>query len=72
MRTFYEWLIKQDYRKDAVGDLANELLDNVFLPDKKTKNTLLSHYSLNVDSDIYMTTLKIAWIEYKNYRNNLK
>ena len=72
MNTFYKWLIKQDYRNDAVGDLATSLKDDEpFLPEKKTKNNLISHLVYKEVDDIEIYALQTAWKEYKNYRKNI-
>lgn len=69
MKTFFSWLIAQEYRKDKVGDLARDLLLDVHLPVKKTKKKLLAHIAVesNYDSGT-IETFNMAWKEYKEYR----
>lgn len=72
MRTFYTWLIVQSYRKDPVGDLAQDILQDNELPYKKTKKTLYNHI-LNCGA-CYECELAFeqAWSEYKLFRKKLK
>lgn len=72
MKTFYKWLLLQGYRRDPVGDLARDMIDDRELPIHKTKNSLLNHI-INCDGcDDAITAFHRAWSEYKNFRRLTK
>jgi uncharacterized protein YozE (UPF0346 family) len=69
MRTFYEWLINQQYRNDEIGILARTLVLDQNSPKKKTKRILLAfivgkHPTMIANYDF-------AWKEYKIYRDTI-
>jgi uncharacterized protein YozE (UPF0346 family) len=73
MKTFFKWLIDQEYRDDSVGDLAKDILRDVSLPNKKTKNNLFYHiaFESKYDSTV-INSFQEAWKEYKIYRTLMK
>lgn len=72
MKTYYEWLIKQTYRRDPVGDLARDIeADKENLPDHKTKNSLLNHLIVNDVEDEGIVAFHESWREYKEFRSKL-
>lgn len=74
MNTFYTWLIKQNYRKDVVGILANCLYVDDFyehLPKNKSKKNLVAYLVAQGAPVETIGHLRIAWDEYKQYRKAL-
>lgn len=68
MRTFYTWLIAQNYRNDHIGDLSRDINEDNQLPVKRTKRKLLAHLvSLDVN-DYVLVAFDDAWSEYLEYR----
>lgn len=62
--TFTDWLLKQDYRDDCIGDLARD----AHLDSTKPKNGIRmwnQHLTSMRASPLAFDALKKAWIEYR-------
>jgi uncharacterized protein YozE (UPF0346 family) len=65
-KTFYQWIRKQKFRNDEVGDIAKDILLDINFP----KYVITSHKKIedylksNNASDCCINSFKIAWDEY--------
>jgi uncharacterized protein YozE (UPF0346 family) len=65
MRTFYTWLVSQEYRDDRVGVLASEVM---YFPGKKTRRPIMA-YVVSIDRGRGLKeAFDEAWAEYLEYR----
>lgn len=69
MRTFYEWLINQQYRDDEIGLLARTVVLEPNAPKSKTKRVLLA-FVIGKHPTL-MRNYENAWKEYKIYRTSI-
>jgi uncharacterized protein YozE (UPF0346 family) len=64
---FYRWLIKQNNRKDPIGDLANDAIsDNSFPTGTDSLKIIHSHLVVKNSSDVAFIALDEAYYEFKS------
>jgi uncharacterized protein YozE (UPF0346 family) len=67
MRTYYNWLMKQTYRNDEVGELAR-YFKLIEFPKKKTKRLFIS-FLITQEKDL--DTFYQSWDEYQKFKKEI-
>jgi uncharacterized protein YozE (UPF0346 family) len=66
-KTFYQWIRKQKYGNDEVGDIAKDILLDINFPKYvRTSHKKIETYLKSKKANDYcIESFKIAWDEYK-------